>query len=148
MQLKRYLYRLLDLPIQDFEEYAVAKGIGYEVSYLKKAQVVKVKLSGKVDTKLLKHLLRQIFSFSKNNEIACTMLDLNHQFEICGRLMPLRLVGKSRPSVRLVVVLLPDWSEKKKHIRFLNLMGYQTVRFFFSFAGAINWITAKADARD
>ncbi|MDW3210631.1 MAG: hypothetical protein R8N23_12220 [Reichenbachiella sp.] len=143
MKIKKYLYDLLDLPTHELEEFEVAKGIGYEVSYIQNTKVVKVKLIGQIDTKLLKHLLRQIFSFGKNNKIACTLLDLNHPFELTGRLMPLRNIGQRKSAIRLVVVLLPDWSEKKNHIRFLNLMGYQTVRFFFSFAGAINWITAQ-----
>ncbi|WP_456462085.1 hypothetical protein [Reichenbachiella sp.] len=145
MKIKKYLYNLLDLPLHELEEYEVAKGIGYQVSYIQNAQVIRVRLSGHINTKLLKHLLRQITSFGKNNRIASTMLDLNHPFELTGRLMPLRNIGRSKHIIQYVVVLLPDWSEKKKHIRFLNLMGYQTVRFFFSFAGAINWITAQND---
>lgn len=145
MKIKKYLYDLLDLPAQELEEFAIARGIGYDISYINSTHVVKVKLSGPIDIKLLKHILRQIFSFGKNNKIACTMLDLNHPFLLTGRLMPLRNVGQSKLAIRLVVVLLPNWSEKKNHIRFLKLMGYQTVRFFFSFAGAINWITAQND---
>lgn len=143
MKIREYLHQLLDLPTPSVNSQLIFKGIGYEVNYLEDLSVVKVKLFGVIDMKLINHIRDQIIHYSTIRRVKFILLDLNEPVDLVGKIFRLKISGLDKITVNYVVVLLPNWSEKRKHLRFLNFLGYKSVRFFFSYAGAINWIAYR-----
>ncbi|MEO9801973.1 MAG: hypothetical protein ABJF04_01940 [Reichenbachiella sp.] len=148
MNFKKYFHNLLDLPTNDLDEYVVTRGIGYEVLHLKKLWTIKVKCYGSVDVGLIEHIREQVHLYAMNQTIRYILLDFNRPIQLDGLQLSIRSgIDQRFKFIKSTIVLLPDWSHKKSYIRFLNLVGLYNVHFFFSLAGAFNWITAHNSAK-